>query len=137
MKRGKRSQLPAPRAGEVARWKEPTKAELGLLRQWLSEHRDKPLPRPLQDNLWAVLYWAAWQIGRPWDRERKQYQRWCAVCEGIEDGSKFEDALAYAVKKLAPEPSRGGIGVMKKDYQTEQRMHGLSRRPRRSPSGLG
>ena len=44
VKRGKRSQPPAPRAGDLARWKEPTKAELGLLRQLLSEHRDKPLP---------------------------------------------------------------------------------------------
>ena len=137
MKRGKRSQPPAPRAGEVARWKEPTKAELGLLRQWLSEHRDKPLPPPLQNALEFVLFWAAWQIGRPWDRERIQYQRWCAVCEGIELEPKFDEALKYAVKKLANEPSRGGIGVMKRDYQTEQRTHGLSRRPRRSPRRLG
>ena len=84
MKRGKRWQLPAPRAGEVARWKEPTNAGLGLLRQWLSEHRDKPLPPDLQAYLQDVLLWAWWQIGRPWDRERIQYQRWCAVCEGIE-----------------------------------------------------
>ena len=137
MKRGKRSQPPAPRAGDVARWKEPTKAELGLLRQLLSEHRDKPLPPPLQNDLQDVLFWAAWQIGRPWDRERIQYQRWCAVCEGIERGLKFEEALEYAVKKLAHEPSRGGIGVMKRDYQIEQGTHGLSRRPRRSPRRLG
>ena len=137
MKRGKRSQRPAPRAGEVARWKEPTKAELGLLRQWLSEHRDKPLPPDLQAYLQDVLLWAWWQIGRPWDRERIQYQRWCAVREGIKDGLKFEDALEHAVKKLAPEPSHGGIGVMKRDYQIEQGTHGLSRRPRRSPRRLG
>jgi hypothetical protein len=92
VKQGKRSQPPAPRAGEVARWKEPTKAELGLLRQLLIEHRDKPLPPPLQNTLEFVLYWAAWQMGRRWDRERIQYQRWCAVCEGIEGGLKFEEA---------------------------------------------
>jgi hypothetical protein len=133
VKRGKRSQPPAPRAGIPARWKEPTKAELGSLRQLLSEHREKPLPPRLQDTLFFVLFWAAWQIGRPWDRERIRYQRWCAVDEGIERGLKFEEALAYAVKKLAPEPSWGGIGVMKRDYLIEQGTHGLSRRPRRSP----
>ena len=74
----------------------------------------------MQNNLSYVLFWAAWQIGRPWDRERIQYQRWCAVCEGIERGLKFEEALEYAVKKLADEPSRGGIGVMKRDYLIEQ-----------------
>ena len=137
MKRGKRSQPPDPRAGEVARRKEPTKAELRDLRQLLSEHRDKPLPPQLQDILQAVLYWAAWQIDRPWDRERIQYQRWCAVCEGIKHGMKFEEALEYAVKKLADEPSRGGIGVMKRDYRIEQGTSGLSRRPRRSPRRLG
>ena len=137
MKRGKRSQPPAPRAGDVARWKEPTKAELGHLRQLLFAHRDKPLPPPLQNALEFVLLWAAWQIGRSWDRDRIKYQRWCAVCEGIERGLKFEEALENAVKKLAPEPSHGGIGVMKKDYQTEQDAHGLSRRPRRSSRRLG
>ena len=55
MKRGKRSQPPAPREGDVARWKEPTKAELGSLRQLLFDHRDKPLPPRLQNNLVAVL----------------------------------------------------------------------------------
>ena len=41
--------------------------------------------------------------------------------EGIELGLKFDEALDYAVKKLAIEPSHGGIGVMKRDYQIEQR----------------
>ena len=77
---------------------------MDCLRQWLSEHRDKPLPPDLQAYLQDVLLWARWQIGRPWDRERIQYQRWCAVREGIKDGLKFEDALEHAVKKLASEP---------------------------------
>ena len=97
------------------------------------------LPAPLAALVYGVaivgaafvLSWAAWQIGRKWDRERIRYQRWCAVCEGIRRGMKFEEALAYAVNKLADEPSRGGIGVMKRDYQIEQGMSGLSRRPRR------
>jgi hypothetical protein len=132
VKRGKRSQLPDSQAGDAARWKEPTKAELGSLRRLLIEHRDKPLPPRLQDNLEFVLYWAAWQIGRKWDRERIRYQRWRAVREGIEGELKFDEALEYAVKKLADEPSRGGISVMNRDYLFEQRASGLSRRPRRS-----
>lgn len=131
MKRGKRSQLPAPRTGDIARGKEPTKAELRYLRQLLNEHHDKPLPPRLQKDLKFVLSWAAWQIGRPWDRERKRHQRWCAVREGIEGKLKFEAALEYAVTKLADEPSHGGISVMKRDYLIGQHTSGLSRRPRR------
>jgi hypothetical protein len=129
--RGKRSRPPEPREGDLVRMKEPTKAVLRDLRRLLREHASKPLPRSLQEKLEVVLFWAAWQIGKTWSRDRIQYQRWHAVREGIELGLKFDEALEYAVKKLAPEPSRGGIGVMKRDYLIEQGTSGLPRRPRR------
>jgi hypothetical protein len=129
--RGKRSLLPDPEAGDVLHMQEPTKAELGQLRRELIDHRGKPLPPSLQNKLERLPLWAAWQIGRPWDRARIRYQRYRAVNDGIAHGLKLDEALAYAVEKLAHEPSHGGIGVMKRDYQIEQGISGLPRRPRR------
>jgi hypothetical protein len=129
--RGKRLRLPEPCEGDLPNMPEPTKAELGQLHQQLRDHRDKPLPPPLQQVLERVLFWAIWQIGRPWDRARIRNQRYRAVCDAIACELKFDEALAYAVEKLAHEPSRGGIGAMKRDYLIEQGISGLPRRPRR------
>lgn len=128
--RGKRLRLPEPRAGDVLHMQEPTKAELGQLRRELIDHRGKPLPPSLQNKLERLPLWAAWQIGRPWDRARIRYQRYRAVDDAIAHGLKLDDACAYAVKQLAHEPARGRIGVMKRDYLFEQ---GISGRPRRPP----
>jgi hypothetical protein len=110
---------------------EPTKADLGYLRQQLIDHRGKPLPPLLQNMLEMELFWAAWQIGRPWDRARIRHHRWKNVCWAIACGLKFDDALTYAVERLAHEPSHGRIGAMKRDYEIEQGISGRSRRPRR------
>jgi hypothetical protein len=129
--RGKRLRLPEPCEGDLPNMLEPTKAELGQLRQLLIDHRDKPLPPLWQKVLETALFWAVWQIGRPWDRARIRNQRWRSVRYAIECGVKFDDALAYAVERLAHEPARGGIGAMKRDYLIEQGRSGLPRRPRR------
>jgi hypothetical protein len=127
--------LPPPaRVGDVVRWQEPTKAELGLLRRSLSEYRDKPLPPHLWQDLLYALWWAAWQIGRPWDYERVRYQRWSAVDEGRHKHKLTADkAYQYASEKLKDEPSCGGIDVMRRDYLAEQRENRSPQQPRQSP----
>jgi hypothetical protein len=131
--RGKRLRLLEPQEGDVLHMQEPTKAELGQLCRDLIDHRGKPLPPSLQNKLERLPLWAAWQIGRPWNRARIRYQRYRAVDDAIAHGLKLDDACAYAVKKLAHEPARGGIGVMKRDYLIEQGISGRPRRSRRRP----
>lgn len=120
--RGKRSRLPPPQEGDVENMHEPTKADLRELRLQLIAHSDKPLPPKLHASLETVLFWAAWQIGRPWTRARRRYQRYSAVREGMQwHGLKLELACNYAAKKLADEPARCAAPTMKRDYLIEQR----------------
>jgi hypothetical protein len=123
--RGKRSRLPPPQDGDVLNMAEPTKAELRGLRRQLIAHKDKPLPLKLDAHLRTALFWAAWQIGRPWTRARRRYQRYRAVREGMQGhGLKLELACDYAAKKLVDEPARGRPVTMKRDYMIEHRRRG-------------
>jgi hypothetical protein len=123
----KLSRLRGPKGeGVMPHMREPTVAELRHLRARLHDHADK-LPPQLHAELDWLIFWAGWQIDRPWTPDRIQYQRYSLVLEGyraaVRKGLKtglWKFARGYAVEKLAGSPAECGDEMMRKSFEAER-----------------